>query len=390
MSDRPEAADDPGSATPTPRGLRARLRPELATLTPYRAPERPPAVKLDANESPWPLPEDARARIGEVLGELPYHRYPDGRASALRERLAETERAHPDELVLGVGSDEVIALLLSAFRVAPFGRRSPAVVFPSPTFVMYAISARMQGVTPVPVPLSPASGFALDPDALVTAARSADASIVFLATPNNPTGQPFPDEGILRIADALPDALVIVDEAYAAFARRQPPPGRGLFGRRPNLGLLGTLSKRGLAGARVGWARLPRDIARAVDGVRQPFDLNAPAQALGLLALGELAPVLDEQVRRIVAERDRLTAELRGMGGVVDDVLPSEANFLFLRVPDAPALVRRCADAGVGIRHFPQDPAVAARYVRVTVGTPEENDALLQAVGSMPRGSSGP
>lgn len=360
------------------RRLLARLRPELSGLDPYRVPADPPAVKLDANESPWPLPPEARRRIAEVLADLPYHRYPDGRATRLRARIAEAEEADPEELVLGVGSDEVIALLLSAFRQAPFGRARPAVAFPTPTFVMYAVTARMQGITPVPIPLDPEADFQLDTNAAVAAVRAADASLLFLASPNNPTGPAFPDEQVLDLARALPDVLVVLDEAYAAFAGRPSTPGRGLFGQVPNLGLLGTLSKRGLAGARIGWARLPRPLARAVDGVRQPFDLNAPGQALGELALGELAPILDDHVAKIVAERDRLAAALPGMPGV-ERVYPSEGNFLFLRVGDAETLTDRCATRGIAIRRFTRDPSIARRYVRVTVGTPEENDAFLAA-----------
>lgn len=352
-----------------------RTRPELAGLDPYRPPREPPPVKLDANESPWPLPDDARAAIAEAVAGLAWHRYPDARSTEVRARLAASLGAAPEELVVGAGSDDVIAFLLSAFRRAPFGRATAAVVFPAPTFVMYDLSSRMAGLRPVPVPLRP-DDWSLDPERLIDVARAADAGLVFLASPNNPTGNRFSDAALRRIADALPDALVVIDEAYRPFAAGHAD---ALFDPDGNVAMLGTLSKAGLAAARFGWGRLPRRLAAVVDRVRQPYAVPAPTQAVAALALGPLAPTLDALVGRIVGERARLEAALDA-SPTIRRRYPSEANFVLVEVDDAAAVDARLRDRGVWVRRFPREPALAARHLRITVGTPAETDALIAAL----------
>jgi histidinol-phosphate aminotransferase len=175
-------------------GPLGRLKPVLSELKAYTVPAEPPPVKLDANESPWPLPEAARRSVADAVAALPFHRYPDGRATKLRAALSSWLDAKPDELVLGAGSDEVIAMLMQAFA-APVGDRPPAMLFPGPSFVMYRITGLSHGFRPVEVDLK--ADFTLDRDAMMAAFAEHDPALAFYATPNNPTGNGY-DETVLR------------------------------------------------------------------------------------------------------------------------------------------------------------------------------------------------
>ena len=352
--------------------LLALVRRELRPLTAYVTPAEHPAVKLDANESPWPLPDEARERVARAVAAVDMHRYPDPRATQLRAKIAERTLGHPDDLVLGSGSDEVIALLMTALTAPRGERERAAVLFPDPTFVMFRITALAHGLAPIAVPLD--ASFQLDVDAMRAAIETHAPNLVFLASPNNPTGNTFRDDDLRSLIESDPGALFVIDEAYGPFA------GRTLASwcdQHENVALLGTLSKIGLAAARVGWCRLPRALAVEVDKARQPYNLNALSQAVALLAFGELAPVLDEHVRRIVAERERLAAALDGLPAVAP--YPSDANFLLCRVDtDVTKLAAQLAKDGIAIKQWASGPL--AGHARITVGTPDENDRLLEAL----------
>ena len=278
-----------------------RVRDEVRAIAPYKVPHGPPgAIVLDANESPWPLPESARERIAEVLRTLAYHRYPDIDATTFRAALAQRVAAAPDELIIGVGSDEVIAVLCTTFA-----RPGSAVLVPDPTFSMYSASAALAGMRTVRVPLD--ERFRLDVPKMIAAIERESPALIFLATPNNPTGNAHTDVELEAIVRAAPDALVVIDEAYAPFS------GRTLGGwvdRFPNIGVMGTLSKVGLAALRLGWIRVRAELALELDKVRAPYDLPTPSQVIGTLMLTELASVIEGHVAAICAERERLTAAL--------------------------------------------------------------------------------
>ncbi len=327
----------------------------------YSAHGAPPPIKLDANESPWPLPEDARLHIAAAVAALDLHRYPDGRASALREAIAEREGGHPDEFVLGCGSDEVIAMLLTALS-------SGAVVFPSPSFVMYGMSSRVRELEVRAVPL--ADEFTLDLDA--TRDALGGAALAFYASPNNPTGNRFPDEALAELIDGAPETLHVIDEAYAGFADQRT----GLFGRE-NVALMGTLSKVGFAGLRLGWLRAAPALAQELDKVRQPYNLNAMTIEAATVALNEFSPLIDEWVTKVKTERARLSSELSALG---HRVFPSEANFLLVDTQgDAEKLAAELREIGIGVRVFANNPRLAG-HLRITVGRPDENNALLDAL----------
>ncbi len=351
------------------RSVLARVRDDVRALSPYKVPRAPPgAIRLDANESPWPLPDSARSRIAEVVSALDYHRYPDIEATAFRAALAARLSASPDELILGVGSDEVIAVLCTAFA-----RPGAAVLVPDPTFSMFAMSAGLAGLRAVRVPLSPS--FRLDVPAMIEAIERASPAIVFLASPNNPTGNAHDDGELEAIVRAAPGSLVVIDEAYAPFSGRTLVDWVDRF---PNVGVMGTLSKIGLAGLRLGWIRARRELASELDKVRLPYDLPAPSQAIGALVLTELSGVIDAHVAALRTERDRLGAALPAHVRVH----PSAANFFLVEHPRASEIHARLRERGIVVRAFTGHPRLG-QHLRVTVGTPSEDDALLSALDAI-------
>jgi histidinol-phosphate aminotransferase len=351
----------------------ALVKSTLGPLSAYKPFAKSFPAKLDANESPWPLPAEARARVAELVANIDLHRYPDAGAHGLRDVLAKRLGADPDALVLGVGSDEALAMLMRALSEPRTGQQRPVVLVPEPSFVMYAMRAVVEDCEPVTVPLD--AQFQLDVPAMLAAIARTRPNLIFLATPNNPTGNAFRDADIVRIIEAAPDALVIIDEAYGAFAGRTL---RSLSSRYDNVAMMGTLSKIGLAALRVGWVELPRKLAEHVEKVRQPYNLNALSQAVAELALTELWPVLEQQVADIRGERTRLGAGLRGLDKLT--VFPSDANFFLVRFAgDSEALARDLLARGISVRAFKGSAALAG-HLRITVGTPAEDDMLLSAL----------
>jgi histidinol-phosphate aminotransferase len=351
------------------------LRPELASLAAYvPVPARPDAIRLDANESPHALPVEAAERLGRALAEVALHRYPDVRAERLRELVAARERVRPEQIVFGSGSDEVIAFLANALARPREGSSHATVLYPEPSFVMFRMSALSLGLRPVGVALD--DDWDLDVAAMEDAIARDRPNVVFLPSPNNPTGNLFARDRIERVVAAAHDALVIVDEAYGAYSRV----GYGdVMAASDHVGRLQTLSKLGLAAARVGWAILPEAVASEVDKVRQPYNLNALSQRAAELCLTELAPYFEASVAAVIAERERLAKGLAAIDGV--RVSPSASNFLWVELPgDAGATHGALLARGIVVRSFHKSGGRLARRVRVTVGTRAENDTLLEAI----------
>jgi histidinol-phosphate aminotransferase len=352
---------------------RALVHPRLEGIEAYVPAPGEFAIRLDANESAWSLEGRARELVQETLAAIDWRRYPDARATELRERLAARLGCRFDETVVGAGSDEVIALLLHALGRPRTDRSRIAV--PVPTFVMYGMNALAQGFDVVEIPLGPS--FELDAGAMCAAIERHRPNLVFLASPNNPTGNRFDTAAIELVLECDRETLVVIDEAYVAFAG---PSLVRLCDAHPNAALLGTFSKVGLAAARVGYARLPAALSSAVHKVRQPFNLGTASQAIATLALGELAPHLDELARRVVAERARLVEKL---GALAPRIAPyaSEANFVLCRCDRDPTpMVKALAERGIAIRNFHKFGGALANHVRISVGKPADTDALVTAM----------
>jgi histidinol-phosphate aminotransferase len=350
-----------GRATPaysgpqTPTQLAARLGV---------APEE--IIKLDANENPYGPPPATLLALQNVA----ISRYPDPDGILLKERIADYTGTRPEQIVLGNGSDELIDLLCRLL----LHPGDEAIVCP-PTFSVYAIAAQAAGATVVEVLRLPS--FQVDPEG-VCRALSGRTRLVFLCSPNNPTGEMIPEAGLIAIL--AEGATVLLDEAYAEFAGWS---ALRLVGEYPNLMLLRTFSKAfGLAGLRAGYGIFPGDIASAMQAARLPYNVNSVAQVAAAAALDDRGWV-ERHVELIVAERDRLSSELQGIGGL--QPLPSAANFLMVKVTAMPAdlLYSELLNRGIMVRYFTQPDL--SDFIRVTTGTPAQNDALLRAITDIVR-----
>ena len=324
-------------------------------------------VKVDTMENPFRLPQALQRELGERLGQVAINRYPAERTEDLRAALATHARMPADcALTLGNGSDELITMLSMACDV-------PGAVFmaPLPGFVIYGMAAGLQGIRFVGVPLT--ADFELDEAAMLAAIDTHRPAIVYLAYPNNPTANLWDDAVIERIVQAAP-GWVVMDEAYQPFDARD---SMALMARHPHVLIMRTMSKFGLAGVRIGYLIGRREIIGEVEKVRPPFNvsvLNAEAALFALDHVDEYA----RQAALIRSERQRLHAVLSDLPGVTP--YKSEANMILARVPDAAATFTGMKQRGVLIKNVSALHPLLANCLRITVGTPEENTLMIQAL----------
>jgi len=353
------------------RRVRAVVRPEILAERAYHVPDTDGLVLMHANENPHPLPAELRARLAQAVAGVALNRYPDGGGAAVKAALARTlPLPEGAALVLGNGSDELIQILTTTIA-----RPGAAVLAPDPTFVMYRVYALHAGVRYVPVPL--ADDLQVDEPALLAAIARERPALVWLASPNNPTGRAVPVATLERILAAAP-GVVVVDEAYADFSDATLVPRVLEF---PNLVVLRTLSKVGLAGVRLGYAVGHPAWLGEIDKVRSPYNVNALTQAVvpALLAAGDAFAAQAAAVRR---ERARLAAALAAVPGFA--VVPSDANFLLVRVPDAARVAAELRAAGVLVKSLHGHHPLTAQCLRITVGTAADNDTLIRALAARP------
>lgn len=352
---------------PTPAAL---IRPEIRALSAYHVPPAQGMIKLDAMENPYGWPAELLDAWLERLRTAPLNRYPDPNAAQLKERLRAAMPIPADAgLLLGNGSDELIQLLILA--LAGPGR---TVLAPEPTFAMYRLIAAFVGLRYAAVPLR-AADFSLDIERLLEAIERERPALIFLAYPNNPTGNRFAAEDVRRVLAAAP-GLVAVDEAYFPFADHSFLPE---LLDHDNLLLLRTLSKLGLAGLRLGLlAGAPRWLDE-FEKLRLPYNINILTQISADFALAHQT-VWDEQARRIRAERDRLLAALRAAPGVM--AFPSEANFILFRTPAGRAdrLFESLRDRRILVKNLNPAGGLLRDCLRVTVGAAAENQAFIAAL----------
>jgi len=335
-----------------------RARPEIRELVPYssaRMEAGGAAVMLNANESPWT--------------QTGLNRYPDPQPAALRLRLADLYGVDADQVLVGRGSDEAIDLLVRAFCAAG----EDAIVISQPTFGMYAVCARIQAAEVIDVPLD--TQFTLDADALL-AAIAPNVKLVFLCSPNNPTGGLVPLATIARIANALVEhALVVVDEAYIEFA--DAPSAVSLLAQCPNLAVLRTLSKAyALASARVGSVLASAEVIELLRRIQAPYPLPSPSVAAAMAALEpDARPLVGAVVARTIVDREQLRRDIAALP-IARAVLPSRANFLCVHFADCAGVYRHLLRHGVVVRDVSRYPRLAD-HLRISIGAPEENSRLL-------------
>jgi histidinol-phosphate aminotransferase len=349
----------------------ARARPELLALKGYSSARMEASggrVLLNANESPWAAGADASGRL---------NRYPDPQPAALRNSLADLYGVPADALLAGRGSDEAIDLLTRAFCRAGID----SVLVSPPTFGMYEVCAGVQGAKVIRVPLDAARGFALDVDAVLSAVEE-HTRLVYVCSPNNPTGGVVPRADVLRLAAALADrALVVVDEAYAEFAAVESFAALAAQAN-GNLAVLRTLSKaHALAAARIGVLIADPAVIGLCRRIMAPYPLPQPSvdAAERVLSADSLAATR-QRVASLRDERSRVAARLTQLPAV-GAVFPSEANFLTVRVADAAATYRGLLARGIVLRDVSHYPGLAG-CLRITIGTVQENDAVLDAIAA--------
>ena len=333
-------------------------------------------IKLDAMENPYRLPADLQAALGQRLGALALNRYPGDRGADLQQALAAYAGMPAGfQLMLGNGSDELISLLALACN-QPGGASPATVMAPVPGFVMYAMSAQLQGLNFVGVPLT--ADFELDEPAMLVAIARDKPAIVYLAYPNNPTANLWDDATIEKIivAQGEQGGLIVIDEAYQPFA------GRSYIDRMAKYShvlLMRTLSKFGLAGVRLGYLMGPSALVSEIDKVRPPYNISVLNCECALFAL-EHADIFATQANDIRQQRAMLADALGRMPGLQQ--WPSEANMVLIRVGDAAKTFEGMKARGVLVKNVSKMHLLLHNCLRLTVGTADENARMLAALES--------
>ncbi len=346
------------------------IRQDVQSMHAYAIQDSTGMVKLDAMENPFSLPPELQKQLGERLGALALNRYPGDRVNVLRAELA--KYAHMPEgfdIMLGNGSDELITLISMACDVP-----GASILAPLPGFVMYAMSAQLQGVRFHGVPLM--DNFELDEAAMLNAIATHQPAVVYLAYPNNPTGTLWDADVIERIVVAQGEqgGLVVMDEAYQPFASQTYMDRVAQHG---HVLLMRTLSKFGLAGVRLGYMVGPKALIAEIDKVRPPYNISVLNCECALFAL-EHANVFAEQAVKIRQEREKLSQALALLPGV--QVFPSQANMLLVRMPDATKCFEGMKSKGILVKNVSKMHPLLSNCLRLTVGTPEENVRMLAAL----------
>ncbi len=345
------------------------IRPDIRDIAAYHVPDSGELIKLDAMENPYHWPEAMLDAWQGMVRDIPVNRYPDPAARGLTVELRKAMGV-PENMgvMLGNGSDGIIQILALAL-----GGTKRVVLAPEPSFVMYQMIATFSGLEYVGVPLN--EDFSLDMAAMEQAIQQYEPAVIYLAYPNNPTGNLFAEEQVEAII-RMANGLVVVDEAYHAFAGKSFMQRLGEF---DNLLVMRTVSKLGLAGLRLGLLAGPTEWLNEFDKVRLPYNINVMTQAAAEFALKNI-DVLDEQTRLIREERSRLFSEMEKLDGLT--LYPSAANFILFRVPAgrANAIFEGIKERGVLIKNMKASDGPLADCLRVTVGTAEENGAFLSAL----------
>jgi histidinol-phosphate aminotransferase len=347
------------------------IREDVRAGHSYNVPDSSGYIKLDAMENPYQLPDPLRQDLAARLADAVLNRYPVPSYSTLKEKIrANLGVPQGYDVILGNGSDEIISILCMA--CARQDKRA-VVLAPIPAFVMFQRSAQFAGMDFVGVPLK--ADFSLDREAMLAAIAEHEPALVFLAYPNNPTGNLYDADDMVAIIEALGEnGIAVVDEAYQPFARTSFMERLPQY---PNLVVMRTLSKLGLAGIRLGYLSAAPALLQEFDKVRPPYNINVLTQVAAEFALDHIG-VLDEQALRLNEARSELAAAMAALPGVT--VFPSSANFITVRVPDAENTSAKLFAERVLIKNLSRMHESLANCIRVTVSTPDENAVFLNAL----------
>ncbi len=351
------------------------VRPEILALSAYHVPESAGLLKMDAMENPYQLPEQEQAQLGEIIQTAEINRYPEPHAPALK-AIIKKQFAIPEEydLLLGNGSDEIIQII--AMTLA---QPHATILGVEPSFVMYKMIATFLQMQYVGVPLR-LEDFQLDVPAMLAAIETHQPVVIFLSYPNNPTGNLFDLKDIKKIIEAT-SGLVVIDEAYHAFAQESFLSELAPYA--DKVVIMRTLSKLGLAGLRLGFMMGHPAWIREFDKVRLPYNVNSLTQKAAYFAL-EKVDLLNNQAAILVQQRSVLFEALQKLGGVPFE---SRANFILCRFPHAENIFMRLkTDFHILIKYMGKAHPFLVDCLRFTVGSPEENQLLIQALTAILRG----
>ncbi len=362
--------------TPDSDRLLSTFRADVRAMHAYVVQDAAGFIKLDAMENPFPLPPDLQAALGQRLGAVALNRYPGTRVFDLHRALRQHAQVPEGMgLVLGNGSDELISLLSVACA-----QPGAVALAPLPGFVMYEAFSRQVGMQFVGVPLT--TDFQLDVPAMVSAIREHRPALTYIAYPNNPTANLWDADAVQQVVDAVAangTGLVVLDEAYQPFASQSWLPR---LTTQPHVLLMRTLSKFGLAGVRLGYMMGRADLIEQVEKVRPPYNISVLNVEAALFAL-EHADEFERQAALIKSERSRLLAALSQMPGA--KAYPSDANMILVRVQDAASVFSALKARGILIKNVSALHQLLANCIRLTVGTPAENDAQIAALSEILR-----
>ncbi len=344
------------------------LKPEIRGLSGYVSPPQKAVVaKLNQNENPYDLPFFMKEAILQEIKDLNWSRYPEYNPPELRKKIGERFNVNPDQILLGNGSNQLLYAVISAV-VSPWD----TIVISFPSFSLFELAGRIFQGRIISVPQK--SDFSIDKDLLIKSLK--DARLTLLCSPNNPTGKSIKLEFLKEFLEAT-SGIILWDEAYGEFGGKSAIP---LLKDYPNLVILKTFSKAfGLAGLRVGFLIAHSEVAKQLQKINLPYNLNI-FSTIAAIRLMETPELVEVHVKKIVVEREKLFNKMRRISGVVP--FPSEANFILFRVADGIKVLRKLEEQGILVRDM-SGYSVLKNFLRVTVGTPEENSIFLEALSKI-------
>ena len=344
------------------------IRPDVRAMSAYAVADSEGFLKLDAMENPYTLPQALKVELASRLANVALNRYPVPSYTNLKAKICRC-MGIPEGygIMLGNGSDELISLVAQACAT----KDHPAkMIAPVPGFVMYALSAQFAGMEFIGIPLK--TDFTLDTEVMLSAIEEHRPAVVYLSQPHNPTGTLFEEKDVIRIIEAMSDkGIVISDEAYQPFAEASFMSKLPVY---PNLVVMRTVSKLGLAGIRLGYMSATAELLAEFDKVRPPYNVNVLTEATAEFAMDHI-DVFNGQAAIIRSERGKLAQALEKLPGV--EVFPSRANFLLVRIPDANEVFEKLLSRKILIKNMGKMHTLLQNCLRITVSSPEENRQFL-------------
>tara|TARA_Y100001935_G_C17311708_1_gene517033 strand:+ start:13915 stop:14997 length:1083 start_codon:yes stop_codon:yes gene_type:complete len=346
------------------------IRPEIKALSSYKTQDATGLIKLDAMENPYSLPNNLKEEWLSLLQDVEVNRYPDSGALSLKNQLKEALKIPKGMgVILGNGSDEIIQIITTG--LAGNGR---CVMSIDPSFVMYRMTAIYSGMNYIGVPLNERD-FSLNIDHMISMMKKHNPAIIFLANPNNPTGNLFPNDQIIQIIESA-EGIVVIDEAYGPFHKTSFLQKLESY---DNLLIMGTVSKMGLAGIRLGFLAGSKKWVGEFDKIRLPYNINSLSQISANFALKH-KEVFDKQASMICSERERLIEELKNLSGL--KVYESNANFVLIRTPEGKAnsWFEQLKVSGILVKNLHHANGLLEDCLRITIGTEHENNMLMTSL----------